>query len=105
MFTVVEDQHHGRCGQISGRFDAHATAGLRATIAATFLDAGGDTIVLDLSRVSFLDSVGLGAMVGLSKVARGRGGRLRLTGASEPVRKLLRLTALDAVFGDTMLDA
>jgi anti-sigma B factor antagonist len=54
-------------------------------------------VVLDLARVGFMDSTGLGALV---RVAKGRGGRapLELAAPSPAVRKVLELTRMTRIF-------
>ena len=54
-------------------------------------------VVVDLSSTEFVDSSGLGALVGGLKSARQAGGDLRLAGAGEQVVMVLRLTNLDRV--------
>jgi anti-sigma B factor antagonist len=54
-------------------------------------------VVLDLSRVTFLDSSGLGAVVAVLKMlAPAR--RLELSGLTPTVEKVFRLTRMDSVF-------
>ena len=54
-------------------------------------------LVLDMSRVGFLDSSGLGAVVAVMKfLAPAR--RLELAGLSPMVAKVFRLTRMDQVF-------
>ncbi len=53
---------------------------------------------VDLSRATFIDSDGLGALISIHKRVSSRGGRARLVGASPRVRELLRLTRLEEVF-------
>lgn len=55
-------------------------------------------IVLDLSEVSYMDSSGLGALVGVWVSARKGGCEVTLRSLSQRVRELLHLTALDKVF-------
>jgi anti-sigma B factor antagonist len=54
-------------------------------------------IVLDLGRVDFLDSSGLGAIVGVMKLL-GSDRRLELVALSPNVAKVFRLTRMDTVF-------
>lgn len=62
----------------------------------------GDPVILDLSRVAFLDSSGLGAVVAVLKMlAPGR--RLELSGLTPNVMKVFRLTRMDSIF--TLHDA
>lgn len=75
-----------------------------AAIALDFKDAMRDLtadaparVVLDLSRVRFLDSSGLGAVIGAMKQA-GTHRRLELAGLTPAVEKVFRLTRMDSVF-------
>ncbi len=54
-------------------------------------------VVLDLSRVRFLDSSGLGAVVAVMKLL-GPGRKLELAGLTPTVQKVFRLTRMDSVF-------
>ncbi|PIE06881.1 MAG: anti-anti-sigma factor [Rhodobacterales bacterium] len=54
-------------------------------------------LLLDLSRVGFLDSSGLGALVAAYKQAA-PGRRLELAGLSPTVEKVFKLTRMDSVF-------
>ena len=55
-------------------------------------------VVVDLSGVEFLDSAGVGVLVGLFKNARLRGGRARFCGLTPGVRSVLELIQLDRIF-------
>lgn len=54
-------------------------------------------VVLDLSRVAFLDSSGLGAVVAVMK-AIGPERKLELSGLTPTVQKVFHLTRMDSVF-------
>lgn len=54
-------------------------------------------VVLDMSRVAFLDSSGLGAVVAVLK-ALGPERKLELSGLTATVQKVFRLTRMDSVF-------
>ncbi len=55
-------------------------------------------VIVDLSGVMFLDSAGVGVLVGLFKHARGRGARVRFCGLAPTVRSVLELIQLDRIF-------
>jgi anti-sigma B factor antagonist len=55
-------------------------------------------VVLDLSRLRFVDSSGLGAMLSCLRQLTGRGGDLRLAGMSKPVRALFELVRMHRIF-------
>ena len=54
-------------------------------------------VVLDMSRVAFLDSSGLGAVVAVLK-SLGPDRKLELSGLTATVQKVFRLTRMDSVF-------
>ena len=60
-------------------------------------EAGDQRVVLDLARVLFLDSSGLGAIVAVKKLL-GPDRVLELSGLTPTVRKVFRLTRMDTIF-------
>jgi anti-sigma B factor antagonist len=55
-------------------------------------------VVVDLSGVEFLDSAGVGVLVGLFRNSRVHGGRARFCGLTPGVRSVLELIQLDRIF-------
>jgi anti-sigma B factor antagonist len=62
------------------------------------LEEGKVNLLVDLRRVNFLDSSGLGALVRAMTNSQKEGGQTKLLGAGPQVRKLLEMTKLDSVF-------
>jgi anti-sigma B factor antagonist len=77
------------------RLDAGSAPGIRA--AALELARGAPIVVVDMSRVVFVDSSGIGALVSILKLIP-PGGALRLAATCASVRKVLKLTRLDSLF-------
>ncbi len=55
-------------------------------------------IVLNLSGVTYIDSGGLGTLVGVYSSARGAGADIKLTGLGQRIRDVLQITKLVTVF-------
>ena len=55
-------------------------------------------LVLDLSRLRFVDSSGLGAFISCLRKVNARGGDLKLCGMSKPVRAVFELVRMHRVF-------
>lgn len=55
-------------------------------------------VIVDLTGVDFVDSAGVGVLVGLFKNARLLGGRARFCGLTQGVRSVLELIQLDRIF-------
>lgn len=83
--------------EVGGEVDAYSAPNLAEQI-SELVAAGQKQIVVDLNGVEFIDSTGLGVLVGGFNEARDAGGRLDLVCAVERVIKLLRITGLDEVF-------
>jgi anti-sigma B factor antagonist len=78
------------------RLDAAVAADFKGKI-LDWINAGHNRIVLDLSRVDFVDSSGLGAIVSCLKTLGGQGDLL-ICGLKETVMSLFQLTRMNRVF-------
>jgi anti-sigma B factor antagonist len=94
------DLEHGPDGAIvlvvQGDADLHVAAELRERLTRT-IDEGASALVVDLSDVTFVDSMALGVLLGAMKRMRAAGGRLRLVVARPEVRRIFEITLLDRV--------
>lgn len=80
----------------TGRLDLLSAAAVRQRLTEE-VAAGRQRLVVDLAEVEFIDSSGLGALIGGLKAARLAGGDLRIARAGEQARVILELTTLDRV--------
>lgn len=55
-------------------------------------------VVVDLSQVGFIDSVGLGVLIGALRRARAGGGTLVLAAPNTRIRRILDITGLSSAF-------
>jgi anti-sigma B factor antagonist len=62
------------------------------------LENGDGQLVLDLSRVHYVDSAGLGALVACCTTARNGGGNVKLARPAKQFREQLKTTRLCTVF-------
>jgi len=73
----------------------HLTAErLRAQIDSAFEKSSCRNIIFDFSNVSFMDSSGIGMIIGRYKSAEKRGGRLAITGMSDAMTRLYTISGL-----------
>jgi anti-anti-sigma factor len=95
--TFGHDEVDGRTVlSVGGEIDTQTADELRATV--DDLDVSHRTLVLDLAGVEFVDSSGLGALLGIKKQQERAGGRLQLTRLSDAVGRIIEITRMDRVF-------
>lgn len=81
---------------VDGRLDLASAAEVKKSILEA-VDAGHPYVVVDLGAVPFIDSSGLGALIGGLRAARTAGGDLRIANPGPQARMILELTTLDRV--------
>lgn len=79
-----------------GRLTMVAASDLKAVV-DDVVAQGHTVVVVDLQDTEFMDSSGLGALVGGLRSARAAGGDLRIARPSTQVRTVLELTTMDRV--------
>jgi anti-sigma B factor antagonist len=82
---------------VTGEIDVYTAPALREEL-ASLIDNENTDLIVDLTSVSFMDSTGLGVLVGALKKVRTLGGDLRLVIDQEKILKVFRITALTQVF-------
>ena len=94
--------HHARDGieviDVQGEIDIYTAPRLRELLIA-LVSRGGYQLVVNLDKVGFLDSTGLGVLVGSLKRVRAHNGSLDLVCTQPRILKILRITGLTEVFG------
>jgi anti-sigma B factor antagonist len=83
---------------VTGELELGTAPRLRQQV-VSLIGGGRSHLVIDLSGVDFVDSVGLGVVVGALKRARTHGGDVLITGAEPRVRALFEITRLDEIIG------
>ena len=80
---------------LSGEIDHHSAKEMREEIDAAVERAQPETLVLDFRDVSFMDSSGIGLVLGRYKLVSAMNGEVELTGITGQLRKVMRLAGLD----------
>ena len=80
---------------LSGEIDHHAAKGDREAIDEMLFLKKPSVLVLDFSGVKFMDSSGIGLIIGRSEVVAGLGAEIHISGLSDSQRKLIRLSGIE----------
>jgi anti-sigma B factor antagonist len=94
LAVQLEEQDGWTVARAAGDLDLTTAPRLREQLVQVVME-GRPRIVLDLEGVDFIDSTGLGVLVGVLKRTRSQGGDLRLVSQRTGLRKILELTTLD----------
>ena len=84
---------------VRGSLDAATVGALRETLIGTVQREHPVILIVDLTYVTFMDSMGVGALVAGHNAARETGTRFVLRNPSEFVHRQLRVTGLTEMFG------
>ena len=80
---------------LSGELDHHAARSLREQVDSTVERSSAKQLRLDFSGVTFMDSSGIGLIMGRYRLMMARGGRLTVVGASERLMRVMKLAGLE----------
>jgi anti-sigma B factor antagonist len=83
---------------VGGEVDVYSAVKFREKITA-LIDAGMHRLILDIQGVEFLDSTGLGVLVGGLKRVRAHDGFMDIACAQPGILRVLRISGLSEVFG------
>lgn len=77
-----------------GELDQQVVESVRSRIDAVLRDTAIRNIVFDMENVTFMDSSGLGVILGRYRTVSARGGSLSIIGACDAVARILRMSGM-----------
>ncbi|NLW24283.1 MAG: anti-sigma F factor antagonist [Clostridia bacterium] len=80
--------------KVFGELDLVVAKEFRETVDKILMDKPVKNLILDLSQVSFIDSSGLGALLGRYKLVQQKGGKMSIFGANPQVFRILDLSGV-----------
>jgi anti-sigma B factor antagonist len=90
----------GPAVHLSGELDAAGAQGVHTALSDR-VGHGEDDVVVDIAELTFIDSIGIGALAKAAGQLDRQGRRLRLVGARGPVRDAIESTGLAERLGMT----
>lgn len=79
---------------LCGELDHHSSEELRDKIDKSFERSGCKHMVFDFSQVTFMDSSGIGMMIGRYKNTEKRGGFLSVAGMNNDLQRIYQISGL-----------
>jgi anti-sigma B factor antagonist len=102
MAVKIENKNGLSVCYIDGEIDINTSPSIKKQF-DKLLSAKTAKVVVNLSKVTYVDSSGLATLVEILKNMRSYGGRLRLTNMSSKIKSLFEITKLEKLF-DIMAD-
>lgn len=81
--------------RVSGEIDHHSAVSVRAGIDRYLMEERPQKVMLELSGVDFMDSSGLGLMMGRLALVKQYGGSLSILNPSPAVLKIMKLAGME----------
>lgn len=94
MNLSVEKHKNNLLVQLTGELDHHSSENIRDKIDQQYFDQRIKNIILDLRGLTFMDSSGIGLIMGRYKNCKERSGLLTIVSDSPYVQKILRMAGL-----------
>jgi anti-sigma B factor antagonist len=83
---------------LEGEIDIYSAPEFKEVL-VTGIEGGATRVIVDLSRVTFIDSTALGVLVSGAKRVRPRNGSLDIVCTDENIIRIFEITGLDRIFG------
>ncbi|MBR6657505.1 MAG: STAS domain-containing protein [Oscillospiraceae bacterium] len=80
---------------ISGEIDHHNAAGLRNKIDEAVESSYPEVLVLDFGGVNFMDSSGIGLVMGRYKLMKDLSGRVIIENAPRQIKKVMKMAGIE----------
>lgn len=80
---------------LDGEIDHHTSSRLRAEIDSALYLHKPRTLVLDFQDVTFMDSSGIGLIMGRYKILQSLGGDIVLLRPTPPIKRILKLAGME----------
>ena len=94
MYTVLESRGETLTVLLTGEIDHHCAGKIRDEIDAAIEHHRPENLVMDFGGVSFMDSSGIGLVMGRYKLMKSIGGSVSVANTPKPLRRVMRLSGL-----------
>lgn len=97
MSVKIESQEDKLIAYLEGELDHHAAAPIRQQIDDALLQQKPKKLIIDFGDLTFMDSSGIGLVMGRYKTASEVGATLTVQNISSQVYKVMRLSGIDRI--------
>lgn len=95
MPVKLINEENRTTAMLSGEIDHHNAKGLRLEIDFTVREEQPKELILDFSDVGFMDSSGIGLVMGRYKLMKEIGGKVIVRNPSVQIKKVMKISGID----------
>lgn len=104
MSVEIEVKGETMIARLIGELDHHTAAAIREQIDASAELNMPSLLVINFEKISFMDSSGIGLVLGRYRNLSKRGGTVKVTGVSPQIYKVMRLSGIERLMTLEMLE-
>ncbi len=95
MSVKIQSEDRTVTAYLTGEIDHHIAASIRSDIDYAVRDSGAKELTLDFSEVTFMDSSGIGLVMGRYKLMSEMGGKVIIQDPPPGIKKVMKLSGVD----------
>lgn len=97
MKIDIKTENGTAIATLSGEIDHHNARELRAELDRYIITAQPRELAMDFGNITFMDSSGIGLIMGRSKLMKECGGRLEVRNTQPYIRRVLKLSGIERI--------
>ncbi|MCM1227617.1 MAG: STAS domain-containing protein [Clostridium sp.] len=95
MSVKIVEEENKTVAVLSGEIDHHSAKDMRSEIDFAIREKRPNELIIDFSDVGFMDSSGIGLVLGRCKVMQELDGKVTVKNPSAHIKKIMRLSGID----------
>jgi anti-sigma B factor antagonist len=96
--TSTRDESGFTVLDVAGEIDVYTAPQFKEAV-NQIISAGQQDLIINMARVTYMDSSGFGTLLSATKRLRPEGGTVNLVACNSAIERMLRITRLNTVFG------
>ena len=97
MNIDIKSENGSAIAKLSGEIDHHNAKELRTQLDKFIISAQPPELIMDFKNITFMDSSGIGLIMGRSKLMKECGGRLEVRNSQPYIKRVLKLSGIERI--------
>ena len=97
MDLNIKNENGAAIARLRGEIDHHSAKSMRSELDKYIINFRPPSLAMDMSGITFMDSSGIGLILGRSKLLKECGGSLEIRGAQPYIRRVLKLSGIGRI--------